>query len=277
MKKIFLTIAAVISITAVIFLSTATAYAEQPQAEIYRRILASETFYVEYDSDNVKRIIAQDGDRRMARTNLGGTYRALVSVLNPIGNFLANEYEKFPEFMYANGRYFKFLEEDFVLMLRAEQLYDKNLNIAQGWSTIYESLSLPNELAVFNWHDKFHRIPDALSEPIFVTSMKKSVDGKEYDCDRYEIQVTNADGGKAAVVVFDLCYAKGELVLAQSSLLANGREYAINRLVVKKILPNIPSGGFKLSGKEKVYAAGIGDMDDLLENPAFVGRLDELS
>lgn len=263
-------------LTLIILLTTVTAQAEQPKAADYRQILSSGNFYVEYDDNNVKRIIAQENNRRMARTNLGGTYRALVSVLNPLGNFLANENEKFPEFMYADGKYFKFLEKDFALMLRTNQLGDENLNPSEGWGTIYESLSLPNELAVFNWHDKFHKVPDALSEPVFVTSMKKSVGGKEYDCDRYESKITNADGTQSATIVFDMCYANGELILAQSALLANGREYEINRLVVKKILPNVPSGGFKLSGKEKIYAAGTGDMNDLLENPSYVGRLSEI-
>lgn len=268
MKKILLTL--------MILLTCATAQAEQPKAQQYRQILSSGSFYVEYDDNNVKRIVAQENGRRMARTNLGGFYRALVSVLNPIGNFFANENEKFPEFMYANGKYYKFLEKDFALMLRSEQLGDENLNPAEGWGTIYESLSLPNELAVLNWHDKFHKVPDAMSEPTFVTSMKKSVGGKEYDCDRYEAKITNAAGENSATIVFDLCYANGELALAQSALLADGREYEINRLVVKKILPNVPSGGFKLSGKEKVHAAGTGDMNDLLENPKFVGRLSEV-
>ncbi|MBR2518849.1 MAG: hypothetical protein IKE46_03560 [Selenomonadaceae bacterium] len=260
----------------IVLLASATAQAEQPKAQEYRRILSSESFYVEYDDNNVKRIIAQDGSRRMARTNLGGTYRALVSVLNPLGNYLANENEKFPEFMYANGKYYKFIENDFALMLRADQLGDENLNPSEGWGTIYESLSLPNELAVLNWHDRFHKVPDALSEPVFVASMKKSVGGREYDCDRYEAKITNAAGKNSATIVFDLCYANGELALAQSALLANGREYEINRLIVKKILPNIPSGGFKLNGKEKVHAAGTGDMNDLLENPPFIGRLSEV-
>ena len=64
--------------------------------------------------------------------------------------------------------------------------------------------------------------------------------------------------------------------MAQSALLTNGNEYEINRLVVKKILPSVPSGDFKLNGKEKIYAAGVGDMDDLLENPKFIGRLNEI-
>ncbi len=259
-----------------IFLTCANCSAEQIKAQEYRKILASENFYVEYDDNNLKKIIAQDNGRRMARTNLGGTHRAIVSILNPVGNFLANEREKYPEFMFANGKFYKFLEKDFALMIHEDQLDDENLNPGEGWGTIHQSLSLPNELAIFNWHDKFHEVPAALSEPVFIESTKKIVDGKKYDCDRYESKIKTAAGGQSATIIFDLCYTGGELVLAQSALLTNGKEYEINKLIVKKILPSVPSGDFKLSGKEKIHAAGTGDMNDLLENPAYIGRLNEI-
>ena len=269
MKKFFL-------LALVTFLIASTCSAEQPKAQEYRRILSSENFYVEYDDKNVKRIVAQENGRRMARTNLGGNYRALVSVLNPLGNLFATANEKHPEFMSAGGKFYKFIEKDFALMVREEQLDDENLNPDEGWATIYQSLSLPNELAIFNWHDKFHKVPAALSEPVFTESVRKVVGGKEYDCDRYESKIANAAGGKSATIIFELCYTNGELVLAQSSLSANGKQFEINRLVVKKILSGIPSGDFKLNGKEKIHAAGVGDMNDLLENPAYIGRLSEV-
>ena len=261
---------------AVIFTNAAQVSAEQPAAEQYRQILSSENFYVEYDDKNVKRIVAQENGRRMARTNLGGNYRALVSVLNPLGNLFATERNKHPEFMNDGAKFYKFIEKDFALIAYEDQLDDENLNPDEGWATIYPSLSLPNELAIFNWHDEFHRVPAALNEPIFIASTRKIIGGKEFDCDRYESKITNAAGGKSATIIFELCYANGELALAQSSLLANGKEFEINRLTVKKILPSIPSGDFKLNGKEKIHAAGVGDMNDLLENPAYIGRLSEI-
>ncbi|MBR4151345.1 MAG: hypothetical protein IKT98_00115 [Selenomonadaceae bacterium] len=259
---------------ATIFLMSAQVEAEQLKAQEYRQILTSESFYVEYDDKNIKRIVAQDSGRRMSRTNLGGNYRAMVSILNPLGAAFGSE--KYPEFMSMNGKFYKFIEKDFALMACEEQLEDENLNPAEGWGTIYQSLSLPNELAVFNWHDKFHKVPAAMSEPIFIESVKKVIDGKEYDCDRYASKIKNVAGGKSATIIFNLCYDKGELALAQSALSVNDKEFEINSLVVKKILAVVPSGDFKLSGKERIHAAGVGDMNDLLENPPFIGRLDEI-
>lgn len=264
-KKFFVTVALIF------FSASVDCAAEQPMAQEYRKILSSGNFYVEYDDKNVKRIVAQENGRRMTRTNLGGMYRTIVSILNPLGATFDNE--EYPEFMYANGNFYKFLENDFALMIREDRLDDENLNPAEGWSTIYQSLSLPNELAVFNWHDDFHKVPAALSEPVFVESTKKILGGKEYDCDCYQSKINNAAGNESATIIFNMFYADGKLSLAQSALVANGKEYPINRLVVKKILPSIPSGGFKLNGNEKIHAAGSGDMNDLLENPAPIGRL----
>ncbi len=268
--KIFL----VLMIEIIFFANAAQVSAEQPKAQEYRKILSSGNFYVEYDDKNIKRTVAQENGRRMARTNLGGNYRMLVSILNPLGAAFSDE--KYPEFMCAGGKFYKFLEKDFALMIREEQLDDENLNPAEGWATIYQSLSLPNELAIFNWHDKFHKPPAALSEPVFIESAKKIIGGKEYDCDRYESKIMDAAGGTGSTIIFELCYTNGELALAKSELSINGKEYEINRLVVKKFLPNIPSGDFKLTGKEKIYSAGVGDMNDLLENPPFIGRLNEI-
>ena len=264
----------VLMIEIIFFVNAAQVSAEQPKAQEYRKILSSGNFYVEYDDKNIKRIVAQENGRRMARTNLGGNYRTMVSILNPLGAAFSDE--KYPEFMCANGKFYKFLEKDFALTAREDQLDDENLNPAEGWATIYQSLSLPDELAIFNWHDKFHKVPAAMSEPVFVESVKKIIGGKECDCDRYESKITDAAGGNSATIFFELCYTNGELFLAQSALSSGGREFEINRLVVKKFLANIPNGDFKLTGKEKIYSAGVGDMNDLLENPPFIGRLSEI-
>ena len=266
----------VASVAVIFFLTCADCSAEQPKAQEYRKILSSENFYVEYDDKNLKRIIAQDNGRRMVRTNLGGSYRAIVSILNPIGNLFANMNEKYPEFMFAGGKFYKFIEQDMAVIATEDQLDNENLNPNEGWATIYQSLSLPNELAVFNWNDRFHKVPPALTEPIFLESVKKNINGKDFDCDRYQSNIMNAAGGETATIIFELCYSNGELIIAQSSLLSNDKEYEINRLIVKRILPSVPSGDFKLSGKEKIHSAGIGDMNDLLENLPFIGRLLEI-
>ena len=259
-----------------IFLAASSVSAEQPRAQEYREILSSGNFYVEYDDQNVKRIVAEVDGCRMERTDLSGRYKALVSVLNPIGAMFASRNNKYPDFMYDGGRYYKFIEKDYALMAEESQLDDVNLNPSEGWSVINRQLSLPDELAVFNWHDKHHKVSPAIAEPVFAQSLTKNVDGRNYECDRYESAVSNPSGGKAATIIFDMCYEKGELAVIQSAIFANGREYGVNKLVIKKIQREIPGGAISLDKGARVFAAGIGDMNDLLENPVLIGRLKEV-
>ena len=266
MKKLLLA-----TLLTVLMISTVSA--EQLKAEEYRQMLSSGNFYVEYEDKHVKKIVAQENERRMARTALSGAQSATVSVLNPLGALFSSGVNKYPEYMYSNGRYYKFAEKDTAFMLEEARLGDDNLNPAEGWQTIERSLSLPDELAVFNWNDRFHKVSAALNEPVFVESMIKTVDGREYDCDRYEATTVKR---KSARIIFDMLYRDGELVMAISSIGVGDREYEINKLSIKKISPAVDKNDFKVDAKAKVYAAGAGDMNDLLETPVLLGRLEEI-
>ena len=257
--------------------SLSMASAEQSKAEEYRQIFSSGSFYVEYEDNNVKRIIAEKDGKRMSRTALNGRYATIVSVLNPLGALFQSGNIKYPEFMHFNGKYYKFAEKDYATMLEDNRIDEENLNPKEGWSTIDKSLSLPDELAVFCWNDSYHKVSKAVSTPVFANSIKKTVDGKEYDCDRYEAIVKATSGRKGATIVYDLIYDnKGNLIMAQSAIFANGREYEINKVTVKKILRDIPENEFKVYEKAKVYAAGVGDMNDLLENPVLIGNFNDM-
>lgn len=142
---------------------------------------------------------------------------------------------------------------------------------------IHKELALPDELAVFNWNDKHHKVTDRIDAPTFANTIKKVIGSKEFTCDRYEADVKNARGEKEATIIFDMCYNdKGDLAFVQSAIFANGREYGINQIEIKKILREIPKGEIILDKKAKIYAAGVGDMNDLLENPVLLGKLTEV-
>ena len=252
-----------------ILLAMTKVSAEQPKAQEYREILSSEKFYVEYDDRYVKRIIVEENGRRMSRVTLGGAHKTLVEVLNPVAKLFEGGYSKYPDFMYYNGKYYKFSEKDIAQMIQADQLNNVNLNPNEGWSVIDKELALPDELAVFNWNDRHHKVAAGVAEPVFANTLQKVVDGKTYTCDRYESDVTNSRGEKEATIIFDMA-------LVQSAIFANGKEYGINKLEIKKILREIPSGAIILDNNAKIYAAGTGDMNDLLENPVLLGKLNEI-
>lgn len=260
-----------------IFLATSQVSAEQPKAQEYREILSSEKFYVEYDDKYVKRIIVEEDGRRMSRIALNSNKQNLVDTLNPIAKLFEGGFSKYPDFMYYKDKYYKFSEKDTAIMVRADQLDDVNLNPNEGWSLIHKELALPDELAVFNWNDKHHKVTDRIAAPTFANTIKKVIGNKEFTCDRYEADVKNARGEKEATIIFDMCYNdKGDLAFVQSAIFANGREYGINQIEIKKILREIPTGEIILDKKAKIYAAGVGDMNDLLENPVLLGKLTEV-
>ena len=272
MKK-FLTTA----IAAGFFLAASNVSAEQPKAQEYREILSSEKFYVEYDDPYVKKIIIEENGRRMSRIALNSSKQALVDTLNPIAKLFEGGFSKYPDFMYYQDKYYKFSEKDSALMVRTDQLDNVNLNPNEGWSVIDKELSLPDELAVFNWNERHHKTNSRIAAPTFANTLKKNVDGKEFTCDRYESEVKNARGEKEAAIIFDMCYNdKGELAFVQSAIFANGREYGINKLTIKKILREIPKDAIILDKNAKIYSAGVGDMNDLLESPILLGKLTEV-
>ena len=265
-------------IALVIFFAMSKVSAEQPKAQEYREILSSEKFYVEYEDPYVKKIIVEENGRRMSRTALMSKNQAIVDTLNPIAKlFESGGFSKYPDFMYYNGKYYKFSEKDTAIMAQVDQLNNENLDLVEGWSVIDKELALPDELAVFNWNERHHKASENIAVPTFANTLQKNVDGKNYTCDRYEADVKNAKGEKEATIIFDMCYnEKGELALVQSAIFANGREYGINKLTIKKILREIPKDAIILDKNAKIYAAGIGDMNDLLENPVLLGKLNEV-
>lgn len=256
-----------------IFLAMSKVSAEQPKAQEYREILSSEKFYVEYDDKYVKRIVVEDSGRRMARVDLGGKYKEMVSILNPLSNLFGGGFSKHPDYMCYNGKYYKFAEKDSATMAKIEQLDDENLDPNEGWSMMNKELALPYELIVFSWNDKYHKVTENISKPVFVETIQKIVDGKNYTCDRYESEIKTNGNAK---IIFDMCYDKDELTLVQSAIFANNREYNVNKIVIKKILREIPKDAMILDMNAKIYAAGIGDMNDLLENPVLLGKLQEV-
>lgn len=260
-----------------ILLTISKVSAEQPKAQEYREILSSEKFYVEYDDKYVKKIIVEESGRRMSRVTLNTKNQNLVNVLNPLAKLFEGGFSKYPDFMYHNGKYYKFSEKDTAQMIQTDQLNNENLNPNEGWSVIDKELALPDELAVFNWKDKHHKVAAGVAAPVFANTLEKVVDGKNYTCDRYESEVKNSKGEKEATIIFDMCYnEKGDLEIVQSAIFANGREYGINQLSIKKILREIPKDAVILDNNAKIYAAGKGDMDDLLETPVLLGKLSEL-
>ena len=262
-----------IAVIALISLSLSHCHAEQSAAETYREIFRTGNFYVEYKDKWGTRILAGKDGTRLERMRYefesGG-----IAMLNPLGMIFGGE-DKNPEFMYRNGNFYHFIEKDKANFCAEKNLRDENLDPRQGWNKISQSLALPDELAIFFWKDKFRWTTPTIAEPTFQKSFLKNLSGKDYDCDRYTCEVKTASGSDVAQLIYDAIYKDGELFRVESYISRNGNDYPLNVLQIKKIQSEIPKGAFKIYKNTKLYAAGIGDINDLLEKPIQTGTMEE--
>ena len=247
---------------------------EQAAAERYRKMFSSGNFYIEFKDKWGVRILAGKNGMRMERMRYTFESGGLIW-LNPLGAIFGGGESKNPEVLYKDGKYYHFIAKDKVNICAAKDIDNENINPRSGWNKIPQKLALPDELAVFFWKDPFRLKSSAIAAPTIMNSFKKDVDGKDYDCDRYTCDVKTANNKISAVLVYEMVYdAAGELFRVESHIFRNGRSYPINVLEIKKIQENIPDGVFKIAKNTKVYSAGMGDIDDLLERPKFIGQME---
>ena len=262
---------------AVIVLSTllhfGTVCAEQEAAEEYRAIFQSGNFYLEFKDKWGTRIIAGKNGTRMERMNYTFEHGAMAW-LNPLGALFGGTGDKNPEVMFKDGKYYHFVAKNKANVCAAKNLYDENLDPRQGWNKISGKLAVPNELAVFYWNDPYGSKSPAVDAPEFSESLKKTFDGKQYDCDRYISGIKELDGREAARLVCDMLYKDGQLFRAEMYIVRNSLEYPVGTLEIVKIQRTIPEGTFKIYKGTKLYAAGTGDINDLLEKPTEIGTLE---
>lgn len=261
-------------ITAIfIFGNFGTTNAEQAAAEDYRKIFSSGNFYVEFKDKWGVRILAGKDGARMERMRYDFESGGLIW-LNPLGAMFGGGEAKNPEVLYKDGKFYQFVAKNKAHVCAEENIHDENINPRSGWNKVAQKLALPDELAVFFWEDPYRLKSSAIIAPAYVESYKKTVGGKEYDCDKYTSNIETADGKISAVLVYELIYRDGKIFRAESSILRNDKVYPLNVLEIKLIQENIPDGAFKINANTKLYAAATGDMYDLLETPRELGVME---
>lgn len=253
-------------------LNFGTAAAEQPAAQEYREIFRGGNFYLEFKDKWGTRIIASENGMRMERMNYTFEHGAMTW-LNPLGALFGGTGDKNPEVMYRDGMFYHFVAKRKANVCAEKNLRDENLNPKEGWNKIHLKLAVPDELAVFCWNDPYRTKSPAVTEPKFSESLKKFFDGKEYDCDRYVGAVRTIDGNESARLIYDMFYKNGQLFRAELYLKRNDTDYPVGELEIVKILRDIPPDTFQIYKGTKLYAAGTGDIDDLLENPKEIGTM----
>lgn len=182
---------------------------------------------------------------------------------------------------------------------QAGLLNSPELDPTESWDEVQASLELPDALSVFTDEDSFQeqqgRIkmhPNMLGKiffsawyrdynmpprtsPRFTESRKVTLDKKEYDCDRYVAEIKTVGGTVAGQIFYDVLYdGEGKLSQIRRCFSRNGKEESLGNMEIWELTSELPGDAFFISDKPmKVYAAGMGDVNDFLGIEVQVGTI----
>ena len=197
--------------------------------------------------------------------------------------------KNYPDVLYKNGNYYQFSTrgagdaigfkksaknniELKAVMLPESKMDSPYLDPNENWQDVKDLLSLPDELAVFYWEDKFHRNPLGV-KPYYSGSSKRTVDDKEYDCDQYIVDIKSMANTNIAMEAYNMLYDNGQLVMIQKYFIYNGKERLVRKLQIHKITSEVSDEVFEIGHKCTVYAAATGDMNDLIDNSVIIEKI----
>lgn len=267
----------ILAVTLALSTVTVSAFAEQPEAENYRKILQSGKYYLEYELPYVKKILAVEDNKRMDYTvfkNNPNSALFALGFINPlfaVAGLFGGGDKKIPSTYYQEGKFYQFESKKEAKMALWNQLNDPNLDPLEGWNTVKQKLALPEEFTIFASNDMFAERLNGETTPVFVESGNASIKKKEYIYDKYTSTVKSKSGSILFSKNYFFYYLQGELKFIKTSLFdsMNG-ERIVNDIEIKKLTQEIPDNIIKIPSGCKVYAAGIGDMDDLLDKKVLV-------
>jgi hypothetical protein len=140
-------------------------------------------------------------------------------------------------------------------------------------------LALPEGLAILAPNDPFNKIANYNTDAIFLES-GTITDGKTtFDYDTYAMPIKGAAGNVLADKIFYFYYDNkdGDLKKVITRFREPGAtmEQTITELKIRKLTGELPETALKIPGGTKIYAAGLGDMDDLLDRNVLVEQIPE--
>lgn len=257
----------ILAMTLALTTMVTTAFAEQPAANKYRAILRSGNFLIEYGDAFFTKTIAAENNMRMERSSYKVKGGGMIGI--PL-SIVGSGKKDYPDTLYKNGKYYKFESKKKATMANRNQIKDPCIDPAGGWNYAQYSLAIPEELFALCHSDPFRYESSVMGMPKFVGSSKELVDKKEYDCDKYVVAMRSQTGAVMSETNYLYYYDNGELVLVKKIFRQKGTEYPMNEIMIKTITNKVPVGTFEIPKGCKVYAVGVGDMNDLIEQPILV-------
>ena len=258
--------------------SMGTAFAENPKAEEYRQMFANGTYYIDYDmNDAVRKALAVSDGKRMDYTILMVRNPALAFIpVVGLASMFIKETKKDPTALYQDNKYYQFIGKKEARVATPSELQDENLDPTEAWESVPLRLALPEGLVMLAPNDPFNKKAN-YTIPVFVES-GTITDGKNtFDYDTYKAPITGVTGNVLADKIFYLYYDNktGDLkrVITRFKEPGESMEQTITELKIRNITNELPEFALKMPGGTKVYAAGLGDMDDLLDRNVLVEQI----
>ena len=308
MKKKFLLM--LIALALALIVKQPTTSAEQAAAEQYRQMFKSGNFYVEYQSFDMYLPVKLPSLGLFSGLNpaWNARYKQQMTIykqqnkssnsLLPFGkfglfggknnfNFIAgqngkriksNLKSKIPDVMYQDGKYYRYWTDlsrknktfQKMIVLQENMLNSPFLDPDQEWQNIKSDLALPEELAVFYWDEPYRKDSIKSLAPQYNGSSTRTINKQDYECDQYVSYISSLANTNIAMEAYNMLYQNGKLVKIQKYFIRNGKETLVSEMDIKTITSQVPESAFTIKKKVKVYAANIGDMNDLLEKEEVV-------
>lgn len=246
--------------------SSVMASAEQAKANEYRNILNGGKFCVEYEDRYFKVSIAEQDKKRV-------NYRAfnLKGVAGWASIFMG-EPKKEITALFDDGKYYQFndyKDKKKAIMATRDQIKDPCIDPREGWGMVRKTLSIPTAFRPVLNADRFNDDFNNIEKPLYKDSgTETDKKNNKYDYDRYVTEVKNAAGKVIMEKSYIFYYLDGNInkIKLVNKVVKNGREIVEDELKNVKILSTMPEKiNVELPKGTKVYGAGLGDMDDLLE------------
>ena len=283
MEKIVSSMLITLTLALTFLLNLPTVSAENAKAAEIREILNSKTYYVEYEVNKKedKRALAVDGNHRKSFDCEGRRSATLLRFIPIVGMFAKGSLKLMPEVYYGDGNYYQFVEKRKALRANEKEMKDPYLNPSQEWNTIPLRIELPEEFAIFTNDDTIK----------FVESGKKVIDAeknKEIEFDKYVKFIRNNAGTNIAKKVYFVYYNEkseldkimtmtvdlkedaGTIFAEEENKKPEAQNYEIQTIKIRKITGTLPEKIMEFPNRCKVYAPGLGDMNELLDQPPLL-------
>ena len=251
--------------------------AEQAKADEYRSIINGNTFCIEYE-DSMQKVSMAEQDKKRVYYSAGISDNGgfpVLALFNPLALFsMGGAPKKEPDALFIDGKYYQFKGKNKAIMATRDQIKDPNIDPKESWDTVRMRLSLPAVLRPLITADRFNDTFYTISQPVFKESGKETdKKGKEYEYDKYVTSVKNGDGKVLWEKSYYIYYLNGEISRAKltNKIGDKTEEIVENEIQNIKILSELPEKiKIEVPKDYKVYGAGLGDMDDLLDQPPLL-------